>query len=113
MSPRALPSLLAAAVLAMALPARAELVSVTRSVGAAPVLAVPSTRVADLVILGAGFGANLRPGMHCRVTRGSTDIAEILLVELRPAASAALILSCAAGQSIRPGDLATVIAFKS
>ena len=113
MSPRALPSLLAAALLAMALPMRAELVAVTRSVGAAPVRSVQSTRVADVVILGAGFGANLRQGMHCRITRGNTEVAEILLVELRPASSAALILSCAAGQSIQPGDVATVIALKT
>lgn len=81
---------------------------VVRSVGTAPVLAVRSAGVADLVVLGDGFSAGLRQGMVCRVARGGTAIADILLVELRSGAATALILDLAPGQSIRPGDTAEV-----
>ncbi|HTJ79022.1 MAG TPA: hypothetical protein VL357_08500 [Rariglobus sp.] len=85
----------------------------TRSVEAAPVVSVRSTRVADIVLLGAGFTAGLRQGMVCSITRGNTDVAEIVLVDLRPHAGAALILQLAPGQSIRPGDVATVKTLKA
>ena len=78
-----------------------------------PVVAIESTRVADLVLLGAGFDAGLRQGMVCRVTRGSNEIGEILLVELRPACSAALILNVAPKQSIRAGDVARIKVLKT
>ena len=86
------------------------------SVVAAPALAVAEiqpTRIADLVLLNGGFDAGLRQGMVCRVSRGRTDIAEILLVELCPACSAALILSLAPGQSIHAGDFAAIKIFKT
>jgi len=83
-----------------------------RSVEAAPVVAVQPTRVADVVLLGAGFEAGLRQGMVFNVTRAGTEIAEIVLVELRPRAGAALILNLASGQSIRTGDTATVKTLK-
>lgn len=79
----------------------------------AAVIAVEPTRVADLVLLSDGFNAGLRQGMICRVTRGATEIAEVLLVELRPAASAALIVSVVSGQSIRAGDVASIKVLKS
>src|SRR5688500_17881896 len=60
---------------------------------AVPVVSIEQTRVADVILLGQGFDAGLRQGMVCRVTRGATEIAEVLLVELRPTCSAALILS--------------------
>jgi len=77
------------------------------------VVAVQATRVADLVLLGGGFDAGLRQGMVCRVTRGAAEIAEVLLVEIRPTCSAALIVSVAARQSIRAGDLARIKVLKS
>ena len=87
----------------------------------APVLAAPSasviaiepTRLADLVLLRGGFDAGLRQGMVCRVTRGTAEIAEVLLVELRPAFSAALILSITPKQSIRSGDVASIKILKT
>ena len=79
----------------------------------AAVVAVQPTRVADLVLLGGGFDAGLRQGMVCRVTRGGTEIAEVLLVELRPNCSAALILNLAPKQSIRAGDTASVKILKT
>lgn len=79
----------------------------------APVVAVQSTRVADVVLLGGGFDAGLRQGMVCRITRGPIEIAEVLLVELRPASSAALILSLSPRQSIRAGDTASIKLLKS
>jgi hypothetical protein len=83
------------------------------AMGTAEVVAVHPTRVADLVILGGGFESGFRQGMVCRLTRGQTEIAEILLVELRPAYSAALILSMTPNQSIRAGDIASVKVYKS
>jgi hypothetical protein len=76
--------------------------------GAATVVAVRSTRVADFVLLGGGFESGLREGMICRITRGPVVIAEVQLVGLRPHAGAALILGLVPGQSIQPGDLASV-----
>ena len=81
--------------------------------GSAKVVAVQPARVADLVLLGGGFDAGLRQGMVCRVTRGTTEVAEVLLVELRPACSAALILNLAPNQSIRAGDLARIKVLKT
>ena len=81
--------------------------------GVAEVVAVQPTRVADLVLLSRGFDAGLRQGMVCRLTRGGTAIAEVLLVDLRPASSAALIVSVAPRQSIRAGDLAGIKVIKS
>jgi hypothetical protein len=72
------------------------------------VVSIQSTRVADLVLVGAGFEAGLRQGMVCRVTRGTVEIGEIQLVELRNRASTALILNLAPSQSIRSGDLVAV-----
>ena len=80
---------------------------------AAAVVTVQPTRVADLILLDHGFDAGLRQGMVCRVTRGSTEIAEILLVQVRPACSAALITSVAAKKSIRAGDAASVKILKT
>lgn len=84
----------------------------TRSVEAAPVVAVQATRVADIVLLGAGFEAGLRQGMVFNITRAGAEIAEIILVELRPRACAALILQLAPGHSIQAGDTATVKTLK-
>jgi hypothetical protein len=80
---------------------------------AATVVAIEPTRVADLVLLRGGFDAGLRQGMVCRVTRGSAEIAELLIVDLRPAHGAALILSVAAKQSIHAGDIASIKILKT
>ena len=77
------------------------------------VVAVQPTRVADLVLLRGGFDAGLRQGMVCRVMRGRAEIAEVLLVDLRPTHSAALILTVAPRQSIRSGDLASIKILKT
>lgn len=79
----------------------------------AEVAAIQATRVADLVLLRGGFDAGLRQGMVCRITRGTTEVAEVLLVDLRPTCSTALILSLAPKQAIRAGDLASIKVLKS
>lgn len=79
----------------------------------ARVVAVQPARVADLILLNAGFEAGLRQGMTCRVTRGRTEIAEILVVELRPNFSAALITGAAPRQAIRAGDSVAIKTVKS
>jgi len=80
---------------------------------AAAVVAVQPTRVADLVMLDHGFDAGLRQGMVCRVTRNGAEIAEVLLVDLRPSCSAALILNLAPRESIHAGDLASIKILKA
>jgi hypothetical protein len=80
---------------------------------AAAVIEVKATRVTDLVLLDHGFNAGLRQGMVCRISRGTTDIAEVLLVDLRPTCSAALITSVAPKQSIHAGDTASIKILKS
>jgi hypothetical protein len=79
----------------------------------AGVVAVQPSGAADLVLIDRGFDAGLRQGMVCRVTRGATDVAEVLLVGLRPGCSAALIVSATAGRSIRAGDTVAVKLLKS
>ena len=74
---------------------------------------IQPTRVADLVLLNGGSSAGLRQGMVCRVTRGPVNIAEILLVEVRPTCSAALITSLAPSQSIHAGDAAAIKILKT
>ena len=83
-----------------------------RSVSAASVVTVQATRTADVVLLGAGFDAGLRQGMVFSVTRAGNKIAEIVLIDLRPRASAALIVQLTPGQQIRSGDTATVKTLK-
>ena len=102
-----------AAVLATLVISHSTLVIAAAATPGVAVAAVQSTRVADLVLLGGGFDAGLRQGMVCRVTRGTTEIAEVLLVEIRPACSAALILNLAPKQAIRAGDTASVKILKT
>lgn len=83
------------------------------ALSSAAVVAVQPTRVADLILLDAGFERGFRQGMVCRLTRGSSEIAEVILVDLRPSCSAALIVSLAAKQTIRAGDVARIKVLKS
>ncbi|HVS51422.1 MAG TPA: hypothetical protein VHD62_03625 [Opitutaceae bacterium] len=66
-----------------------------------------------MVLLDHGFDAGLRQGMVCRVTRGPTEVAEVLLVDLRPTCAAALITNLAPKQSIHAGDLASIKILKT
>jgi hypothetical protein len=99
--------------LSLAMLAAAPLSVSAADSAAVEVVGLQPTRVADLVLLRGGFDAGLRQGMVCRVTRGTTEIAEVLLVGLRPSCSAALIVSVAPKQSIRAGDLASIKVLKS
>jgi hypothetical protein len=83
------------------------------SAAVARVSAVQEGRVADLVVVGSGFEAGFRRGMVCRVTRGNVEIGELLLVDLRPSCSAALILSLAPKQAINVGDAVAIKVLKS
>ena len=83
-----------------------------RSISSVSVVVVQGTRIADVVLLGAGFEAGLRQGMVCSIKRAGVPIAEVVLVDLRPSASAALIVQLTPGQSIRSGDAATVKVLK-
>ena len=90
-----------------------SLLASASAASAVAVTAVQPTRVADLVMLDHGFDASLRQGMVCRISRGAAEVAEVLLVEVRPTCSAALITRLAPQQSIRSGDLATVKILKT
>ncbi|MEX2382336.1 MAG: hypothetical protein WD490_08135 [Opitutales bacterium] len=65
---------------------------------------VVSTRLADLVIVSAGYRGGIRPGMLCVVHRYGSPVAEILLVEVRDHISAAIIREMVPEQVIQPGD---------
>lgn len=106
---RLLPLCLLALAAAFPFPGRAA----ARVAGPVEVVAVQATRAADLVILGGGFTADLRPGMVCRIARGTTDIAEVLLVELRPTCGVAVIVKLVPRQSIQAGDLASIKTLKT
>jgi hypothetical protein len=79
----------------------------------AEVVVVHPTRIADIVVLGHGFDASLRQGMICRITRGGSQIAEVILVELRSTCGSALIVNLSPRQSIQVGDVASVKILKS
>lgn len=79
----------------------------------AEVVAVQPGRVADVVLLNRGLEAGLREGMVCRVDRGAIEVAEVVLVELRPSWASALILTVSPSQSIRMGDAVSVKVHKS
>ena len=81
--------------------------------GEAMVMAVHPTRIADLVMLDAGFEAGLRPGMICHIMRGDREIAEVILVQIRPNHSAALIANIGPRQAIRVGDSARIKLLRS
>jgi len=76
----------------------------------ATVVAIRETAVADLVLVAGGHQAGLRQGMACRLTRDGVLVAEVVLTEVRPAGSSALIVSLAPRQSVRVGD---VVSFKT
>jgi hypothetical protein len=77
------------------------------------VAAIHSSRLADLVIIRQGYNSGLRQGMVCSVKRGRAEIAEVLLVGLRPDTSAAVILLVSPNQSIRVDDLIAVKILKT
>jgi hypothetical protein len=81
--------------------------------GRAAVVAMQPSRTVDLVLLDSGYDVGLRAGMVCHVSRGSLSIGDVLLVELRPTAAAALILSLTPNQAIRSGDDVAVKILKS
>ncbi len=106
-------SLRAAALAALVIGLGASGIPAAAAPAVASVVTIQPTSVADLVLLDHGFDAGLRQGMVCRVTRGTTEIAEVLLVDIRPTCSAALITSVARRQSIRAGDTATIKILKT
>lgn len=70
----------------------------------AGVLAVEELTDADLVILSGGYETGYRAGMVGYIQRDGKDIAEVLLVEVRPQVMAAIIRDLSDGFSIQPGD---------
>jgi len=76
--------------------------------GRALVRAVAETQAADLVLLNSGLDSGLRAGMQCAIVRDKRLIASIILIKSQPDRAAALIVELEEGQSIQPGDLATL-----
>ena len=85
----------------------------SQSFGRAAVVEMQPARATDLVLLDAGYDVGLRAGMVCHVTRGALSVGDVLLVELRPTAAAALILSLTPNQAILSGDQVAVKVLKS
>jgi hypothetical protein len=83
-------------------------VLVQDSVDSARISRLQSTLSADLVLIDAGHDAGLRQGMVCAASRDGSTIAEILLVDIRPRASCALILDLKSGATLRSGDSVAV-----
>lgn len=110
MSIRPFTFLLALTGVAISAPAETVLAAARQSsnVGPTTVSAVQPTDAADVILLSSGFASGLRQGMNCSVTRQGTPIAELVLVDLRTHAAAALITQLAARETIRPGDQVTV-----
>jgi hypothetical protein len=77
------------------------------------VVSTQAARSADLILLDSGYNAGLRSGMICRVTRGNIAVGELVLVDLRPQAAAALIVGLQPHQTIRAGDQVAVKVLKS
>lgn len=77
------------------------------------VAGIAADSVADLVVVAAGSDVGFRSGMVCRVTRGRTEVGELVLVEVRPSCSSGLITSLARSQSVRAGDSVTSKLLKS
>ncbi len=79
----------------------------------ATVVGIRETAVADLIVIGAGFDSGLRQGMNCRLSRGGDVVAEVILSEVRPSSSTALIVSLAPRQSVRRGDAVSIKTLKT
>lgn len=76
--------------------ARAEVISVR-----------PASEV-DVVYLGGGFDQGFRIGTECQVIRDSQWVAEVVLVDVRPAHAAGLILELNPKTAIQSGDLVRI-----
>lgn len=63
---------------------------------------------ADLVLLEGGFDSGFRTGMICEVAEGETEVAEVMLVDVRKNCAAALILQLESGQVIEPDHSVTI-----
>ncbi len=69
---------------------------------------IVSTEVTDLVMIPAGYHSGYRPGMICHVRRGETEIAEIMMVEVRNEVSAGIIVNLFTDEVIERGDVVRV-----
>lgn len=67
------------------------------------VYGIYEARHADLVLVKGGFDSGFKTGMVCRVVEGESDLAEVMLVDVRNNCAAALILQLDAGKVIEPG----------
>lgn len=63
---------------------------------------------ADVVLLDGGLEQGLRLGMVCRVSRGSNDVGELIIIESRSDRSAGLILELVEETIIQAGDIARI-----
>jgi hypothetical protein len=99
------------ALAALVLPATR--VAAAQTPSAVVVVSTQAARSADLILLDSGYNAGLRSGMICRVTRGNIAVGELVLVDLRPQAAAALIVGLQPHQTIRAGDHVAVKVLKS
>jgi hypothetical protein len=78
------------------------------SPNAAVVAEIMPTLAADVVILAGGLEQGLRRGMVCRVTRGSSPLGELIIIESHSDRSAGLILELVEASTIQAGDIARI-----
>jgi hypothetical protein len=78
------------------------------SPNAAVVAEILPTVASDVVILAGGLEQGLRRGMVCRVSRGISQIGELIIIESRSDRSAGLILELVEDSTIQAGDIARI-----
>jgi hypothetical protein len=72
------------------------------------VLRVEAGTHADIVIINAGYGRNIRPGMQLSLSRQGKAIASLVVAEATQDGAAALILDLTPNETVTAGDSAKV-----
>jgi hypothetical protein len=72
------------------------------------VLRVETGTHADIVIINAGYGRNIRPGMQLSLSRQGKAIASLVVAEATQDGAAALILDLVPNETVKAGDSAKV-----
>lgn len=72
------------------------------------VIRIKSGTHADLVIINAGYGRNIRPGMQLSLSRQGKAIASLVVAEATQESAAALILDLTPNETVKAGDSAKV-----
>lgn len=74
------------------------------NVQAGRVQAIEAVSSLDIVFIEGGASQGFRAGMVCEVFQSSSVVGEVILIEVSPESSAALILNLKPNQSLEAGD---------